>query len=93
MVWLRQAPFAFAKRTLDKSTALSFERYCQLVVRERNEAKSTGCDGPAHVQMRRDLNKLELQFMLTACGKAIYEAASQPSQKPASPLTRFLKRG
>ena len=79
-VWVRQAPLAFKARTLTRSTALAFERYCQLVVRERNEAKSSGCDGPNHARMIRTLNTLELQFQLTPCGKPIYEAEAQPAQ-------------
>src|SRR5687767_7469748 len=39
-VWLKQAPHAFKNRTLTRARAMAFERYCKVVVLERNEAKS-----------------------------------------------------
>jgi len=86
-VWLRQAPYAFKNGTLNKASGLSFERYCRLVVREQSEVKSSGCDGPNHRGMQKQLNSFELQFLLTAAGKpmadAIPAAPAQPGQKKA----------
>ncbi len=73
-VWLRQAPYAFRNGTLTRASALSFERYCRLVVREQAESKSSGCDGPNHRGMQKQLNALELQFGLTAAGKPMADA-------------------
>src|SRR5687767_10536912 len=47
-VWLKQAPHAFKQRTLTRASAMAFERYCQTVVLERNEAKSSGVGGANH---------------------------------------------
>ena len=90
-VWLRQAPFAFKARTLTQATALSFERYCRLVVLE--QALSAGAEmGKAdHRGILQRLNALELQFMLTPCGKAQLDAVDAPTPV-ANPLDRFLKR-
>lgn len=79
-VWLKQAPHAFKNRTLTRSTALSFERYCKVVVLERNEAKSSGVGGPNHRGLLRQINAYELQFMLTPAGKPVIKSASVPVQ-------------
>ena len=79
-VWLKQAPHAFKNRTLTRSTALSFERYCKVVVLERNEAKSSGVGGANHRGLLRQINAYELQFMLTPAGKPVLEAAPVPQQ-------------
>ena len=47
-VWLKQAPHAFKNRTLTRASALAFERYCKVVVLERNEAKSSAVSGANH---------------------------------------------
>lgn len=87
-VWLKQAPHAFANRTLTKATALAFERYCKLVVLERNEAKSSGVGGANHRGLLRQVNELELQFLLTPSGKPIAVPA-KPESAPVSALARF----
>lgn len=79
-VWLKQAPHAFANRTLTKGTALAFERYCKLVVMERNEAKSTGAGGANHRGMLKQINSLELQFMLVPNGRPMAEPPAAPKQ-------------
>lgn len=89
IIWLRQAPEAFANRTLTRATALAFERYCGLVVREALERTSSGCDGPNHRGMVRQLNTLELQFGLVPCGKAILRGEPE---KSANPVDKFLQR-
>jgi len=80
MIWLRQAPYAFKKGTLTRASALSFERYCKVVVLERNEAKSSAMGGPNHRGLLRQINAYELQFMLTPAGKPLLEPVQQPQQ-------------
>jgi hypothetical protein len=72
-VWLKQAPHAFSQRTLTRATALAFERYCKIVVLERNEAKSSGVGGANHRGLLKQINAYELQFMLTPAGKPMTE--------------------
>jgi hypothetical protein len=80
-VWLKQSPHAFKAGTLKRSTALSFERYCKIVVLERNEAKSSGVGGANHRGLLRQINAYELQFMLTPMGKPVIEpVAAHPAQ-------------
>lgn len=73
-VWMKQAPHAFRRGTLTRAEALSFERYCEVVVLERNEAKSSGMSGANHRGLLRQINAYELQFMLTGAGKPVLEA-------------------
>lgn len=86
-VWERQAPFAFANRTLTKASAMAFERYCRLVVEEEIEGRSSGHGGSNHRGMVKTLNAYELQFGLTPGGKAMTapkaEQPAQPEQKRA----------
>ena len=74
-VWLRMAPHAFAARTLTRASMEAFCRYCQLRVREEKERQSSGADGAVHKWQQTMLNKLELQFSLTPCGKPMESAA------------------
>lgn len=79
-VWLMQAPHAFKARTLTRATALAFERYCKVVILERNEAKSSGVGGANHRGLLRQINAYELQFMLVPCGKPLPpESVSEPA--------------
>lgn len=79
-VWLKQAPHAFAHRTLTRATALAFERYCKIVVLERNEAKSSAVGGANHRGLLKQINAYELQFMLTPAGKPMLEPAKPVEQ-------------
>lgn len=72
-VWLKQAPHAFKSRTLTRATALAFERYCKVVVLERNEARSSGVGGANHRGLLKQLNQYELQFLLIPNGRAVSE--------------------
>lgn len=72
-VWMQQAPHAFRNRTLTRASALSFERYCKVVVLERNEAKSSGMGGANHRGLLKQINSYELQFMLTPAGKPMVD--------------------
>lgn len=78
-VWLKQAPHAFQARTLTRATALAFERYCKVVVLERNEAKSSGVGGANHRGLLKQINTYEVQFCLVPMGKPLAPAASAPS--------------
>jgi hypothetical protein len=80
LVWLKQAPHAFRNRTLTRATALAFERYCKVVVLERNEAKSSGVGGANHRGLLKQINAYELQFMLTPAGKPMLDAPAAPKQ-------------
>jgi hypothetical protein len=88
-VWMKQAPFAFQNRTLTRVSALSFERYCKVVVLERNEAKSSGMGGANHRGLLKQINNYELQFMLTPNGRPMPEAAPAADAAPQSKLARF----
>lgn len=91
-VWLKQAPHAFAHGTLTRASALSFERYCKLVVLERKEAESSALNGPNHRGLIKQINTLELQFQLAPCGKPLpVPVPAEKSGKPESPLARFRR--
>ncbi len=89
-VWLKQAPFAFKNGTLTKASALSFERYCRVVVMEANEAKSSGLHGSNHRGLLKQINAYELQFLLTPAGKPMPAAAqASPAEQSKTGLARF----
>lgn len=91
-VWLKQAPHAFANRTLTKQSALSFERYCKLVVSERSLAR-TAAGSADHRGLVKLVNDLEKQFSLVPDAKGAPLAPVVPVQdeKPASKLDRFRR--
>jgi hypothetical protein len=74
-VWLQQAPHAFLSRTLTRASALSFERYCRVVVLEKHEAQSSGVGGPNHRGLLREIRSYETQFMLIPVGRPMAEPA------------------
>lgn len=85
-VWDQQAPHAFTSRTLTLASALAFERYCQVVVLERNESKSSARGGANHRGLLRQINAYELQFMLMPCGKpmpAVGKTVTTPDEDEA----------
>jgi hypothetical protein len=88
-VWLQQAPHAFKARTLTRATALAFERYCKVVVLERNEAKSSGVGGANHRGLLKQVNLYELQFLLSPNGRAVTEPAEATTAAPESKLAKF----
>lgn len=88
-VWLKQAVHAFANGTLTRATALSFERYCKVVVLERKESESSGRGGPNHRGLLKQVNAYELQFILTPCGKALAQPAQGQPEAAPSRLSRF----
>lgn len=79
-IWLKQAPHAFANRTLTRATAFSFERYCKVIVLERNESRSSGVGGTNHRGLLKQINELEKQFLLTPDGR--------PMAAPAKPVAK-----
>jgi hypothetical protein len=89
-VWLKQAPHAFANRTLVRATALSFERYCRAVVWEQKEGESSARGGANHRGLLKQINAYELQFLLTPCGKAM-PILAPPEEAAPSKLSRFRK--
>jgi len=91
-IWLKQAPFAFVNRTLTRATALAFERYCKVVVLERNEAKSSGVGGANHRGLLKQINAFELQFLLAPSGKAMPITDQNPMQA-ADPDDAFFGGG
>lgn len=88
-VWMRQAPFAFQNRTLTRESALSFERYCKVVVMEQHEALSSAKGGANHRGLLKQINAYELQFLLTPAGKPMPTAAK--AEQPASKLSKFRR--
>lgn len=93
VVWMKQAPYAFQKRTLTRASALAFERYCKTAVLERNEARSSGVGGANHRGLMKQVNELELQFMLAPCGRPMPEVADEARSGAAAlgALSRFRK--
>ena len=92
-IWIQQAPLAFRNGTLTRATALSFERYCRVVVMERNESKSSAVGGANHRGLLKQLNALEQQFLLAPSGRPmlVRTAAEQPQDQPVSKLQRFRR--
>lgn len=78
-IWLKQSPHAFRHGTLKRSTAMAFERYCELAVLERNEAKGSGVIGANHRGILKEIRAYEVHFRLIADGKPVVEPV------PASP--------
>lgn len=91
-VWVRQAPHAVRKGTLNASTAANFERYVRAAALEETIGRDPDRAGGAdHRGLLQRLNTFELQFLLAPCGKAMIDAPAAEA-KPVSPLDRFLNR-
>jgi len=88
-VWNERAPYAIARQTLDQSSAPGFARYCELVVLERHEAKSTGRGGPNHIKILNYLEKAERSFSSYPIGRPMPQIAGAAEQQPTSKLGRF----
>lgn len=78
-VWMKQATYAFASRTLTHASAMAFERYCEVVVLERNERKSSGVGGANHRGLLKELRALEERFLLAPMGKAMPVTEAPPA--------------
>lgn len=89
-VWMQQAPFAFKNGTLTRASALSFERYCRVVVMEQKESESSGRGGPNHRGMLKQVDAYELHFMLTPAGKPM-PVIKSASDQPESKLAKFRR--
>jgi hypothetical protein len=73
---------------------MAFERYCKVVVLERNEAKSSGMGGPNHRGLLKQIHSYERDFMLAPIGRSMNDAAvgSKPAATEAEgKLSRFRK--
>ena len=79
-VWMKQAPYAFRGRMLTRASALAFERYCKVVILERNEAKSSGVGGANHRGLLKQINQYELQFGLVPNGRPMPDAPVTSAQ-------------
>jgi hypothetical protein len=90
-VWLSQAPHAFRQRTLTRSTALAFERYCQAVVWAGKEAESSARGGANHRGLLKQIHAYEHDFLLAPSGKAMAEAGAGKPEAPASKLSAFRR--
>lgn len=95
-VWLKQAPHAFRNGTLVRATAMAFERYCQVAVLERNEAKSSGMGGANHRGLLKAVREYERDFSLNPHGRPMPQAPAEGgavgAEGPAAPggkLARF----
>lgn len=90
LVWLELAPFAFAARTLLKSTSYAFRLLCRNIVLERELSSSVEMRGTAnHRGIVQRVDAELLRFSLCPNGKAVYEA--QPDA-PVNKLDRFTKK-
>ena len=90
-VWLKLAPHAFQAGTLTKATSLAFCVLCRNIVLERTYMASVGERGTANHRgiLQRVEGGLDA-FQLRPQGRRMPSA--DPVAKPASPLSRFLKR-
>lgn len=80
-VWLKQAPNAFAARTLTPATALAFERYCRIVVLEAGEAMGSGVSGANHRGLLKMITDLESRFCLAPTGSPLVEDTPDASDE------------
>jgi len=98
-VWAQLAPYAFANRTLVRSTVIAFEMLCRNVALERALArKRLERGGPNHRGLIQRVDAQLLRFNLAPCGKPMYlyeqpkTTTESDPPTPANPLARFLKR-
>lgn len=90
--WLRLAPHAFRRRTLTKSTALSFELLCRNLALERRIAVDPDQVGGAnHRGVIQRIDAELLRFDLSPNGKP-HSDASESQPKPLSALERLKAR-
>lgn len=80
-VWLKQAQHAFKNRTLTRAKAMAFERYCKLVVLERNEAKSSGVGGANHRGLLKLIRDYEKEFGLAPNGREVIAEAPTANEQ------------
>jgi hypothetical protein len=91
-VWREQGPHAVALGTLTPATALSFARYCRLVVLEAAQsADPKRAGGPNHRGLVGRVCAIEALFRLAPDGRPHLGLPAMP-QTP-NPLARFLHRG
>lgn len=88
-IWIDRAPYAIQYGTLDQASVAAFVRYCQIVVLERHEGKSSGRGGSNHRGLLRQLDQFELRFLLSPNGRPMPQRAGAIETQPASKLGRF----
>ncbi len=88
-VWKERAPYAIARQTLDQSSAPGFARYCELVVLERHEAKSSGRGGSNHRGILNLLKDAERSYSTWPIGRPMPQIAGADVAQPTSKLGRF----
>ena len=88
-VWIERAPHAQQYGTLDVASVAAFTRYCQIVVLERHEGKSSGRGGSNHRGLLKQLDAFELRFLLSPNGRPMPQRAGAIETQPASKLGRF----
>jgi len=88
-IWDERAPHAIAFGTLDAASVAAFARYCQIVVLERHEGKSSGRGGSNHRGLLKQLDAFELRFLLSPNGRPMPQRAGAVETLPASKLGRF----
>ncbi len=91
-IWLKQAPQAFANRTLTRASAMAFERYCEIAVMERDERRSSGRGESNHRGLMKELRELEARFLLIPSGKAMPSSERTP-HSAADPDDAFFGGG
>lgn len=88
-IWNERAPHAIAFGTLDAASVAAFARYCQIVVLERHEGKSSGRGGSNHRGLLKQLDAFELRFLLSPNGRPMPQRAGAADTQPTSKLGRF----
>ena len=91
-IWKRLAPHAYKAQTLTPRMAEQFEILCENLVTMRLLAR-TEAGGSNHRGMIQRVDAELLRFDLAPIGKPVLEAGDAEKAAPASPLSRFLKRG
>jgi len=77
-VWMQQAPWALAHRTLTVASALTFARYCRIVVLEQRWATGERAGSGDHRGLLKLLQEYELAFILQPSGKAMPVGEREP---------------
>jgi hypothetical protein len=88
-IWLERAPHAIQFGTLEAASVSAFARYCQIVVLEQHEGKSSGRGGANHRGLLKQLDAFELRFLLSPNGRPMPQRAGAVETLPASKLGRF----
>jgi hypothetical protein len=88
-VWIERAAFSIARGMLCAGSVAGFRRYCETVVLERYESKSSGRGGTNHRGLLALLMKMETDYGMNPIGRPLVQPAGEASRPPASKLGRF----